>query len=199
MGRFTGHQLSAAPMTPRSSQPQLSVQQHLAPPADRKPARVERSVSPMMSPVAQHRGRLASPPPSGALGVRSAVIATGLLPIPVPLTAQPPQPPPPASARLAAARLVSAPVGWSAGAQPVEWNSHQSHRLELQDVGRAAGLGVRLLGPEGRGSVIGALEGLNNGGIRCPEGLCIAFSRSSQAYFLLWRAGREQAALARVV
>jgi len=86
-------------------------------------------------------------------------------------------------------------AGASAGPAQKQWSTDQFVGLgrhidegHYQDV---------LLDASQCKSASSAVEGLNSGAIKRPEGICVVFSASSQAYYLLYRHDRKQLALAR--
>lgn len=67
------------------------------------------------------------------------------------------------------------------------WSAQQSH-----DLGPVVPeTGLQVLDRQISASVQGAVNGLNQGRIVCEEGLCITYSNSSNAYYLLYRCDKE--------
>jgi len=78
------------------------------------------------------------------------------------------------------------------------WSVTQTVRLGTEgDEDRIICGQTRLLDPSLVRSVSGAVEQLNKGAVRCPEGLCVVYSASSRAYFLLYRCDMRELAVAR--
>jgi serine/threonine protein kinase len=84
-------------------------------------------------------------------------------------------------------------------APETEWSANLVYHLEGGDeaVSRLAGQ-VRQLDVETVASVTRAVEMLNLGSIDCPEDMCIVYSKNSRGYYLLYRRGKREAALARM-
>jgi len=75
------------------------------------------------------------------------------------------------------------------------WSLVQTYRLGSSgDDCRVPLSQARLLDKELVNSVQSAVDGLNSGRITCTEGICIVYSSSSGAYFLLHRADKKDAA-----
>mmetsp|Transcript_114110 Transcript_114110/g.227078 ORF Transcript_114110/g.227078 Transcript_114110/m.227078 type:complete len:722 (+) Transcript_114110:196-2361(+) len=80
-----------------------------------------------------------------------------------------------------------------------EWSPHLAFRLEGGDeaVSQLAGQ-VRHLDVEIVASVTRAVEMLNAGSVDCPDDMCIVYSNSNRGYYLLYRRGKREVALARL-
>eukprot|EP00928_Gymnodinium_smaydae_P009784 TRINITY_DN1366_c0_g2_i1.p1 TRINITY_DN1366_c0_g2~~TRINITY_DN1366_c0_g2_i1.p1 ORF type:complete len:1267 (+),score=201.95 TRINITY_DN1366_c0_g2_i1:151-3951(+) len=78
---------------------------------------------------------------------------------------------------------------------PPQWAASQSLRIAaVVEVERFFGNAKLLLDTKSVFSVNSAASQLNSGAISCPEGLCIVYSQSSSAYFLLYRQDMREVA-----
>jgi len=96
----------------------------------------------------------------------------------------------------------------SSAAAPTLRAASQDQRSQLWGPGQSIKVGtavdmvelareVRLLDKSAAASVKHAVEQLNCGALRCPEGHCMVYSASSDTYFLLYRLDRQEAVMAK--
>lgn len=89
-------------------------------------------------------------------------------------------------------------LGEQAPASALPWSLDQTYLLcSAEDGERFLGCGARLL-DSGLASVATAVERLNQGVVFCPEDFCTVFSAKCQAYYLLYRRGCRERALAHI-
>lgn len=86
----------------------------------------------------------------------------------------------------------------TSGIQQDLWAVDQSFRLgdSLQEPFRIAKAQARLLDRSAVFSVNQAVSALNQGTVKCEEDLCVAFSASSRAFYLLYRRNAREKAIA---